>query len=165
MADDTSGRSGGIDAWKPLLRSLGASAEGAIDRVRARFEQRFRPDRRLHAVAYRGFGNAERCTLSGRVLAYREPPDSEPDTLWHTLQTSYRRFETDEVPGVRIVARLPDRPLARRRRFRSSRPRAMEEGYFAFDFATPEGVDGTDPERDPVACRSTTMPCRTVRPR
>ena len=142
MADDTSERPGRIDAWKPLLHSIGLRAEGAIDSVRARFEQRFRPDRRLHVVAYRGFGNAERCTLSGRVLTYREPPDSDPDTLWHTLQTSYRRFETDEVPGVRIVARLPA-GLSPGGDASELEGTSDQEGYFTLDFATPEGVDGT----------------------
>ena len=141
MQDDNAEKGNRIDTWKPLLRSIGASAEGAIDRVRARFEARFRPDRRLHVVAYRGFGNAERCTLSGRILTYREPPDSDPDTLWHTLQTSYRRFETDEVPDVRVVARAAvdgasaDSP--------EMETRSDAEGYFTFDFATPAGVHGT----------------------
>ena len=92
-----------IDGWKPLLRSLGASAEGALDDVRERFRRRFRADRRLHVIAYRGFGNRTRGTLSGRVLAYREPPDGDPGSLWHSLQQSYRRFETDEVPDVRVA--------------------------------------------------------------
>ena len=127
--------SGAIDGWKPLALALGASAEGAIDRVRRRFAERFRPDRRLHVVAYRGFGNRVSGTLSGRVLVYREPPDGEPDSLWRTLQRSYRRFETDEVPGVLVRATVDgEAPIE---------TRSDGEGYFTVEVSVPDGFDGT----------------------
>ena len=61
--------------------------------------------------------------------------------MWHTLQTSYRRFETDEVPDVRVIARAvvdgasADSP--------EMETRSDAEGYFTFDFDTPAGVHGT----------------------
>jgi len=124
-----------IDGWKPLLHRLGVGAESALDRVRHRFEKRFRPDRRLHAVAYRGFGNASSGTLSGRVLAYRERPENDPDTLWRTLQESYRRFETDEVPNVLVRASVVGGE--------TRETRSDEEGYFTFELPVPAGTEGT----------------------
>ena len=129
-----------IDGWKSLLQALGASAEHAVDTVRHRFDQRFRPGRRLHAVAYRGFGNRRIGTLSGRILAYRESPDTDPDSLWSNLQTSYRRFETDEVPGVRVRASVAGGDAIE--------TASDAEGYFRVELAVPEGFAGT---RLPVA--------------
>jgi len=124
-----------IDGWKPLLHALGASAEDALDRVRQRFERRFRPDRRLHVVAFRGFGNRRAGSLSGRVLAYREPPDPDPGSLWHNLQQSYRRFETDEVPGVLVRATVDGAAPVE--------VRSDDEGYFSVDIEVPPDVEGT----------------------
>lgn len=133
-----------ITGWKPLLHALGANVESAIDHVRHRFNRRFRPDRRLHVLAYRGFGNRERCTLSGRVLIYREQPDAAPDALWTSLQASYRRFETDEVPGIRVQARASSSTETGDKKDSPMLAEAVtdDEGYFLFDFETPDGIDG-----------------------
>ena len=137
---DQSANPPSIDGWKPLVRALGAGADDALDRVRRRFRERFRPDRRLHVVAYRGFGDRRAGRLSGRVLAYAEPPDGDPGSLWHNLQRSYRRFETDEVPDVLVRAAVEGvAPLE---------TRTDAEGYFDVEVSVPEGFDGT---RLPVA--------------
>lgn len=120
-----------IKDWKDLLHRLGADTESAFDRVRKRFDERFRPDRKLHLQAYRGFANVERATLGGRVLVYRDKPESAPDTTWRTLQASYRRFETDEVPDVHVQARIGDEVID---------THTDGEGYFQFDFAPPVGI-------------------------
>ena len=141
-ATSTASSEGRIDGWQSLALALGDRADDAVDRVRRRFAARFRPDRRLHAVAYRGFGNRASGTLSGRVLAYREPPDDAPASLWSNLQASYRRFETDEVPGVRVEASVEGGAVVA--------TTSDEEGYFSVELPVPEGVVGT---RLPVVLR------------
>jgi len=117
-----------INDWKTLLHQLGANTESAVDRVRHRFAQRFRPDRKLHLQAYRGFANEQRATLSGRVLVYRKQPDAALESTWRNLQASYRRFETDEVPDVHVQARIAGEVID---------TRTDEEGFFHFDFVPP----------------------------
>ena len=123
-ADDTP--SGG--GWKAIAHRLGLDAERVFERVRDRFDERFRPDRPLHVVPFRGHANATRATVSARVLIYTEPPDGSPDSLWHRLQASYRRFETDEVPGARVRLRAPGVEFE---------AETDEEGYVHFDFRPP----------------------------
>lgn len=56
-----------------------------------------------HIAAFRGFAGASRVELFGRVLA--EAPQGGPgddDGWWDNLLNTYRRFESDEVPGVAI---------------------------------------------------------------
>lgn len=148
---DGDGRTGGADGgaraptadrdaatgWRALAHRLGLDAEQAFETVRDRFDARFRPDRPLHVVPYRGHANGERATLSARVLVYAEPPDGAPDSVWTRLQASYRRFETDEVPGARV--RLQGHGL-------ELETLTDEEGYAHFDFRPPAsgGATGGD---------------------
>ena len=127
MKDDTSGTSP-EPGWKDLAHRLGLNAERAFEHVRNRFDERFRPDRPLHVVPYLGHANDERATVSARVLVYTEPPDGSPDSLWHRLQASYRRFETDEVPGARVRLRAPGVDVE---------GTTDAEGYVHFEFRPP----------------------------
>ena len=118
--------------WKTLAHRLGLGAERAFERVRDRFDARFRPDRPVHVMPFRGHANAVRATLSARVLVYSAPPDGAPDSLWSNLQASYRRFETDEVPGARVRLRAPGGV--------ELETSTDAEGYAHFDFAPPPGA-------------------------
>jgi len=54
-------------------------------------------------VPYDGYGTPHAITVLGRVL--RNPPvapSRAEATLWENLVDTYRRFETDEVPGARV---------------------------------------------------------------
>jgi phosphatidate phosphatase APP1 len=103
--------------------------ETHIDELRARLRARLgiKPGA-VVIVPYRGFGDARRLTLSGRVLTYRRAPalDNENDkaALWTNLIAAYRRFETDELPGalVRATYGALDAETV-----------TDEEGYFHFD--------------------------------
>jgi len=83
--------------------------ETRIDNLRARLRVRLdiKPGAAV-IVPYRGFGDARRLTLSGRVLTYRRAPvlsDARDETtLWENLVAAYRRFETDELPGALVWA-------------------------------------------------------------
>ena len=67
------------------------------------------------------------------MLVYTAPPDGAPDSLWTNLQASYRRFETDEVPGARVRLRAPGGV--------ELEAVTDAEGYAHFDFVPPAGDD------------------------
>ncbi len=121
--------------WKALAHRAGLGAERAFERVRDRFDARFRADRPLHVVPYPGHASADRATLSARVLVYTDPPDGDPDALWTRLQASYRRFETDEVPGARVRLACGELELE---------TLTDTEGYAHFDFKPPTGSGPLD---------------------
>ena len=57
-------------------------------------------------LPYLGYGTAEKLTLCGRVLkdeGFR--PSRSTDRAWRNLVAMYKRFESDEVPGARVLAR------------------------------------------------------------
>ena len=165
MSDEQTTGTGGA-GWKTLAHRLGLGAERAFESVRDRFDARFRPDRPLHVVPFRGHADAVRATLSARVLVYTAPPQADPGSLWSNLQASYRRFETDEVPDARVRLAAPGIELE---------GRTDAEGYVHFDFAPPAPpADGgtadfevalslPDEPEAPIARTSVTRPGATAR--
>jgi phosphatidate phosphatase APP1 len=75
---------------------------------------------------YMGFGTAERFVLQGRVMmdqGFRPP--SETRSAWANFYELYKRIDSREVPGAKIVAR-----------FRESEQQAVTDinGYFRLEF-------------------------------
>lgn len=97
-------------AGRPARRLLEAAiirADDHVDAARRRFERLFRANRPRHIVAYRGWGDADGVELMGRVLADRPlggPQDD--DGWWENLLNTYRRFESDEIPGQALTVRF-----------------------------------------------------------
>jgi phosphatidate phosphatase APP1 len=82
-------------------------------------------DETIQIVAYRSYGTPERLSLRGRVLEdNRVGAPNEADSAWRNLVNMYRRFESDEIPGARVLAR-----------FEGVEQQAVadREGYFALD--------------------------------
>jgi len=122
-----------VNPWFRLAHRAGLRAEQLLDTVRSAFEAKFRPDQPLNIVPYVGMGNASSIELNGRVLRYQKPPDSDPTTVWSALRANYQRFETDEVPKVRVQARIGDTITAE--------AITDEEGYFQFSLEIPPGME------------------------
>lgn len=91
--------------------------------------------RPLTIVAYRGYGSPRQVHLHGRVQAY-EPitPSSTDDSLWANLANMFRRFESDEAPGVRLRATCRDA---------SQEIETDNEGYFTVCLEPVAPWDGT----------------------
>lgn len=93
-----------------LRRALHAGAvelEEQVDAAWRRFDARFGRNLPRYIAAYRGHGDARGIELCGRVLA--EAPQGSPredDGWWDNLLATYRRFESDEVPGVQVELRF-----------------------------------------------------------
>ncbi|HEX6695084.1 MAG TPA: phosphatase domain-containing protein, partial [Longimicrobiales bacterium] len=74
--------------------------DGAIDRLRG-------PRAPRQIAAYRGFGTDSEVFVSGRVLANDPPAAASAGDSWlRNLHNTYRRLESDEVPGVVVRAAL-----------------------------------------------------------
>lgn len=88
---------------RKYLQSAVIEADDHIDAARQRFRRVFRGHRPRHIAAYRGWGDVSGVQLMGRVLA--EKPQGGPgeaDGWWDNLLNTYRRFESDEVPGQAV---------------------------------------------------------------
>lgn len=98
--------------WKKVVTRVAHHAEGRFDQLKDRLSQRFGTsgeDAPLCIVPYRGYGTADRLYLKGRVLEDEGiPPASEDDSAWRNLVNTYKRFESDEVPGARLKATFQD---------------------------------------------------------
>jgi len=90
--------------WQRAVTHLTHRLEESIDRIKYRQVNGTRP---LKIIPYLGFGSAEFIDLKGRVLEDSGiEPSRETDRIWNNLLNMYRRFESDEVPCARIVARF-----------------------------------------------------------
>jgi len=134
-----------------LLHRAAAATEEAVDGARRdlwRTSGRHRP---RHIVAYQGWADTAGFHVSGRVLANRPaggPLDGHG--WWDNLINTWRRWESDEVPGVDVTLRFQDHEQT---------VVTDEEGYYRADFppsgsghegllwltcaATIQGADGT----------------------
>jgi phosphatidate phosphatase APP1 len=94
-------------AWKARARAFLESAtldfDEAIDAAHRRARDRFGWGRAKHIAAFRALCDATGASLQGRVLA-SEPlgGPKESDDWWDNLLNTYRRLESDEVPGVAL---------------------------------------------------------------
>lgn len=87
------------DFLNKLAHSLGRNLRSA----KRNFDRRIGKTEHPHIMPYRGYGNDARVLVMGRALrdpGLREVTDK--DTLLKNLIESYKRIETDELPGARI---------------------------------------------------------------
>lgn len=93
-----------------VTRSALHRAERLLDRRRARVGAGRAPQ----ILPYRGFGRAAGeagCELlvRGRVVIRKEiSRATQPESLWRNLLDTYRRFESDELPGMKVIASYRD---------------------------------------------------------
>ncbi|MEN3277363.1 MAG: hypothetical protein V7631_3153 [Massilia sp.] len=146
-----------------LARTAGRFASGALRRLREPGA-----GRNLMLLPYFGFGNAQRIWVKGRVLdefSFRE--QSEHDSGWSNLVALYRRLESDEVAGARVLARFQGQ---------AHETETDDGGYFSFDIALEAALGGgwhtvelelpghADPDGSPVrASAQVLVPAPTAR--
>ena len=103
-----------------------------LDAMWQRFDSRLGRGKPRHLAAYRGFADERGVELIGRVLA--EKPQGGPleeAGWWDNLLDTYRRFESDEVPGV---------PLRLQYRGGAVELASDHEGYWHAAFDVPGGM-------------------------
>jgi phosphatidate phosphatase APP1 len=92
--------------WQQAFTHLAYDVEESFDALKYRLAERLDMGRPLMIVPYRGIGSLERLYLRGRVLQDKGiAPASDNDSVWRNLLNTYRRLESDEVPGARVRAR------------------------------------------------------------
>lgn len=119
-----------MEARKPsgsgrVLRGA-AAVEGAVDAAWDRLRGRLGLERPRAIQAYQGWANERRAWCCCRVLA-TEPfgGPREDDGWWDNLLNTYRRWNSQEVPGVPMEATLAGKTVSLR---------ADDEGYAGFTF-------------------------------
>lgn len=116
--------------WRKILHRVAENVEKEFDQRAYRVREKLGWRDGVRAYPYRGYANGRRLFLSGRVLQGEVRPESDRDLLWHDLVRLFKRLESDEVPGARLVARFggEERELV-----------TDDEGFFAFEVeASPE---------------------------
>ncbi|WDQ14978.1 App1 family protein [Rhodopirellula sp. P2] len=107
-----------------LTRTAGTADEVADAAIR-RIRQRWGPGVTPQIQAYTGFATADTIHLRGRVLANPPlDPDFHNDRWWQNLGHSWRRFASDEIPGVTLEGSFAGS---------SGRTTSDAEGYFQLD--------------------------------
>lgn len=118
------------------LYNLLNKAETGFSRIKLSLKDKLNRFDTVIAYPYRGYGNSERAVLRGRVLE-KNPlihGDADPALpgFWSNFQVAWARFESDEVPRVRVEGILG-----------GSRAEAVsdDEGFFTLRF----DLTGLDP--------------------
>ncbi len=110
--------------WRKILHRVAENVEKEFDQraYRVREKRGWRGGVRVYP--YRGYATGRRLVLAGRVLQGQVRPESDRDLLWHDLVRLFKRLESDEVPGARLLARFggEERELI-----------SDDEGYFALE--------------------------------
>ncbi len=117
-----------------LLKGLYLIERG-FDKIRWSYLREFNRIGPLMLQPYIGLGNNQKAYITGRLMEKRNiRPARSQDSRWQNLQAMYRRFESFEIPGVRIQAA-----------FYGKRYEAItnREGYFEFEFQVPANLDHT----------------------
>lgn len=113
-----------------IFHRIAASTEEAVDMARRRIWQRTGGNKPRQIVAYRGYANAQKVHLSGRVLANK--PGGGPlddDGWWKNLLNTYSRWESDEVPFAEITVTFGNEEIL---------TETDEEGYYFAEFLAPQ---------------------------
>lgn len=83
--------------------------ERIFDWIKYRVGRRINTATSPMIMPYIGFGSEKFIDLKGRVLEDTGiKPSKETDRIWDNLLNMYRRFESDEVPHARVLARFQD---------------------------------------------------------
>ena len=89
--------------WLGAVGKLVHAVEGVVDGAKEAVGRHVDKRRPARIVAYRGYGTKERAWVTGRVLRDLPLPTSREDaTLWENALSTWRRFESDEVPNALV---------------------------------------------------------------
>ena len=78
---------------------------------------------------YRGYGNSEKAIVKGRILEKESvvhEGGSETESLWHNLHKVFKRYESDEIPGVKVKGTFQGAEVV---------AESNSDGYFLMEFA------------------------------
>ena len=111
--------------WKELFGKGAAAIEDSWDTLRFNLAKKLRLNDPVQIIPYRTYGTARRIYIKGRVLEDKGIATAgDKDTVLNNLLNMYKRFESDEVPGAILKARIADE---------EHEVTTDKEGYFVLD--------------------------------
>lgn len=114
-----------MQKWKKKLVSHAIQLDDMADAAMLRLRQRLGIMDTYQVVPYRTYGTTDKIYVRGRVLEDKKMAVSKDDNFFDNLLNMYKRFETDEVPGVTVQLNLPGE---------QQQVTTDKEGYFVFNF-------------------------------
>ena len=104
--------------------------EDSFDRTKFAIREKLDWIKPVMIVPYRGYGNEQSVTLTGRVLEDTGMVKPSPDdTVWKNLVASYKRVASREIPFVRVQGVFQGQART---------TETDEEGYFSLTFEVDE---------------------------
>lgn len=91
-------------SWKKKFLSVASIADEKFDEIKAVIKQRLGTNASMQIVPYRSYGTPNRIYVKGRVLEdKRIKKATDGDSLFINILNMYKRFESDEVPGIEVA--------------------------------------------------------------
>lgn len=134
-----------------MLKDLIVKMERGYDKLKYRFKNKFNLFGEVILFPYRGFGNENEAFLRGRVLEKEEIIHGNkvvPNTLYNNLKKTWKRYGSDEIPGVGVKGILNGV---------QANSISDNEGYFDLHFKELDATDLKDGWYD-VDLEITSMP-------
>ena len=123
--------------WARRLARLAHEVEEQVESAVGQVKRQVRGIRPPRAVVYRSFGTEAQAQIMGRVLEAEPAREATAeDARWQNLFATLGRFDSDEVPGARVLVRYGDA---------SAEVVADHEGYFRTTLPGP-GAPDSDPQ-------------------
>ena len=113
-----------MQKWKNKLMNIAIKVDDAADKAMLLLRQRIGSTDPIHIIPYRTYGTANNIYVRGRVLEDKKMAVNENDQVFANLVNMYKRFETDEVPGAKVLLHVGEETLA---------TLTDKEGYFVFN--------------------------------
>ena len=89
---------------KNKLTRIASGIEDRYDNLIFSLRSRLRLNDPLQILTYRSYGTPSRLYVKGRVVEDKKiVKGSENDSILNNLLNMYRRFESDEIPGAKLL--------------------------------------------------------------
>jgi len=98
-----------MENWKHLFKKSISIIEDRWDDLRFELSRKLGWNDPIQIITFRTYGTARNIYIKGRVLEDKKIASAgDKDTILNNLLNMYKRFESDEVPNVKLKAILPD---------------------------------------------------------
>lgn len=90
-------------SFKETLQTLGEVVSDGFDALSTKLKQRLHYDEPIQILPYTGYGNQQWIKVSGRALEDKSiNQHQDEESLWQNLANAYQRFESDEIPNLKL---------------------------------------------------------------
>ena len=114
------------------LKKIAHKAENIFDSAKLKVKNRLNLFDPVIIYPYRGYSNGQKAQVHGRILEKERMIHEEhtaEDTLWNNIRKVWKRYESDEIPGVGLEGEFKGV---------KTKTTSDEDGYFTLVF---EGIE------------------------